>query len=243
MHIDMHIKEIPFESIRPTGKTLELSQKPGQGWSAPIQFPARIYQFGGQVQHFSLSEYGAIRCVPHRPDKTAYRDGELPASLNDIKGGWIIVPWGEPQILMTCGTVVQMFVANGRVVIDFKTRSVYGRLIYQYQVHFPIKKPNEFEVHYYNCFSGHNTIVGAVAEPGNIANWRIKPEQPYMKKALWFKTRPKSQEAPDPDSIEPDPPFPPSPTPPEPEPEPSEWKNLFEGKDALNDYRVLRRTR
>ena len=183
----MNISEIEFDGIRKPNKDVtSLKSKPGRSWSALTVPSSAFYMFENLISSYQLSHYGAIRI---NNKSMFYADVDIPASIDAVDSSFILIPWGHPQILNTCGTYVDLFTANNILVFDFRTRDQFNKnLVYQYQVQFPFTKKNIVEFHYYHCISGFSTVVGAVAERDNNVSWDIKENQPYMKKALRINT-------------------------------------------------------
>lgn len=187
----MQITEIPFKGIQPgeDAKILSLKDKPGNGWSGLQVLPVGLTLFGCRQAAYSLSNYGAIRFG----DKYFIADKVLPLGLDEFESDNIVVPWGEQQKLNSCGTAVDVFVQDGSLVFNCKTTNKFNtREVYQYQVRFPLARPNIVQVHYYHCVSGYDTFVGAVNQAGDdFISWpALKQNQPYMKKALEIDTSP-----------------------------------------------------
>ena len=184
----MKVQETDYNYIKVPKEAVSIGALPGRGWSVPIEFPVPVRINNHSITHFNLSEYGAIRFSAAKTGRYTYMAGDrqLPSSIFDTDDGYMIVPWGELQVLKTCGIDVKMFETNGTVVINYETRSAYSDAKYLYQVQFDVRKPNAIEAHYYHCVTGYTTFIGAVLEPDNYVDWGLKEDRPYMKKALRF---------------------------------------------------------
>lgn len=191
----MKIIETDYNYIPVPKDATSLGALPGRGWSVPIAFPTPVRINGNIVAYFNLSEYGAIRFSEAKDGEYGYlpEDAHLPSSIYETDNGYMLVPWGELQRLKTCGVDVKMWQTGSIICINYKTKSTSDGRIFLYQVQFDVTKPNQITVHYYHCVSGYNTFVGAVLETDDYVDWDIKPNTPYMKKALRFFIPGKSQ--------------------------------------------------
>lgn len=187
----MKIIETDYNYIKVPEDAVSLGARPGLGWSGPIAFPTPVRINGHVVSYFNLSSYGAIRFAEAKNGVYDYlaKDTSLPESIFKTDDGYMLVPWGEVQRLRSCGVDVVIFQVGNIICINYKTKSPYGgHRNFMYQVQFDLNQPNQISVHYYHCVSGYNTFVGVVLEPDDYADWQLKPNQPYMKKALRFFT-------------------------------------------------------
>ena len=185
----MKVKEIPFVGRSIPTEAQDISHMPGGSWSAPIKFPLPV-RFNNQLcTTFNLSKYGAIRLSSGKDGTYHYLPGDrsLPASIDQTKDGWMIVPWGDNIRMAGCGITVLMWRDADKVVIDYTVKNQLDPHIkYMFRVEFPTKQPNTVEIHYYHVVSGYNTYVGVVMAPDNFCEWTLKETQPYSKKALRF---------------------------------------------------------
>ena len=219
----MNITEIPFAGIRNTDPdTIHMKTYPGRSWGRLTKPLQAVKLFGAELESFTMNSYGAIRL------KGSWgKDKEVPQSMDLVEDGLLLIPWGQPQILNSCGTLVDMFVANDRLVIDYKTKDKYNSEQYMYQMQFPLSEPNIVEFHYYHCVSGYNTVVGVANTVDDVVSWNVKPNQPYMKKALRIDTTPEAKPYQQPTSPNGKPfntPFGPKPETPV-----GEWRTVYEG--------------
>ena len=189
----MKATEIPFQSLRPTTGAVSIKNMAGMGWSRHQQLPVTLRLWSTQVSHFQLSSWGGLRLW----DEFLYKDEIIPASLIEAEAKPLIIPWGTLQRLSTCGTRVDMFVSNQRLVFDFETVSKLNtNEKYFYQVQIPLDERNIIEFHYYHCVSGYDTVVG-IAGLDDFCDWPLKPVQNYSRKAIRFDVSKSSADAPD----------------------------------------------
>ena len=122
-----------------------------------------------------MNWFGAFRPISKLSHFSWTQDKEVPDSMDMVEGGNLLIPWrGNHRYLI--------------LVIDYKTKDKYNSEIYMYQMQFPLVERNVVEFHYYHCVSGYNTVVGVANTVDDIVSWDIKPNQPYMKKALRIDT-------------------------------------------------------
>ena len=184
--------EIPFKSLRLTADAVSIKNMAGMGWSRHQQLPVPLRLWGTQISHFQLSAYGALRFW----DSFIYEDAAIPASMIEAEAKPLVIPWGTLQRLSTCGTRVDMFVSNQRLVFDFETvNKLNTNEKYFYQVQIPLNERDIIEFHYYHCVSGYDTVVG-IAGLDDFFDWPLKPVQNYSRKAIRFDVS-KSADAPD----------------------------------------------
>ena len=232
----MKITEIPFKSIKPASDAVNLTGMPGNSWSPAIAFPAPVRLFGELYNYFCLSGYCGIR--PR--NKFDFSDRTLPEDIASSQGGYLLLPWGEPQTLSGCRTHVLMWRAGQKTVIDIRSKSPYdAKMNFIYQLH--LGSHNAFECHYYHCISSYDSYCGVIADPDNFIEHQLKPDTPYSKKALLFDTSLDAEQAPvTPQttwpSAEPTLPIASSPV-------AHEWENLYHWDDTLTDYRIQRQSK
>ncbi len=187
----MRITEAEHNPINPPKEYLEIGDKPGLGWSAPIALPMPIRAFGKLCTHITLSEYGAIRfLVPKENGRKQflYGDKNLPEGIDKVDDGFMLVPWGEPQRLRGCGNSTKLYQVGSVIVIDFETKRDYGEQItFKYQVQFDVRQPNIITVHYHSCVSGFNTFIGLVEKPDTFVS--LDRILPHASVALRFDSR------------------------------------------------------
>ncbi len=244
----MRITESIFKSIRAPQQFTELRGVPGISWSAPIKLPTPIRVFGKTCTHITLNKHGVIRFIVPKANgrnQFLYGDKHLPESIDKAKDGFLFIPWGDLQRLNGCGVSIKLYQVGSVVIIDFMTKCEYNsRLKYMYQVQFDVRQPNIITAHYYHCLSGYNTFIGVVEKPDTFAEFGLKENQPYSKKALRFDTNLDAgdEEVAEEESLPELPPQPQSPDAPSPAPDPLDgggrWVNLCVGEDALNEYRT-----
>jgi len=184
----MKVKEIIFKGRIKPSQFEELNQKPGTGWSSPIQFPQPIRFNGNICTYFNLSSYGAIRLSAGKDGKYHYLGGDtaLPEGISKTKSGWIVIPWGENIRLSGCGVSVALYEQNGIVVIDYEVKNAGTGVKYLYRVEWPLREPNIMRCFYYHCETGFNTYLGVAMDPEESIEWPLKENTHYMKKALEF---------------------------------------------------------
>ncbi len=187
----MEIIESKYNHIDHPKEYLEIGDKPGLGWSAPIALPMPIRVFGKVCTHITLSEYGAIRfLVPKENGRKQflYGDKNLPEGIDKVDDGFMLVPWGELQRLRGCGNSTKLYQVGSVIVIDFETKRDYGEQItFQYQIQFDVRQPNIITVHYHSCVSGFNTFIGLVENPDTFV--LFDKILPHASVALRFDSR------------------------------------------------------
>ncbi len=178
----MNATIIPFAGVQ-LEAGIELNKTPGLDYSAPIALPETIHIFDDDADYFCLGRYGEIL-----PGGWHEEEWKILDTLADYKGP-ILIPFGEPMMLLTCGTHVRLARLGDRIVIDYDVKDLRRARRFMFQVHFPLREPNIVEFHYYNVQTGFRTLVGVKSITGLVAEWgAFDPDRPYHKVALRFDT-------------------------------------------------------
>ncbi len=187
----MKMKEIPFKGRRVPEDAKDLNYlTSGISWSGLIELPEPIWFNGRLCSYCNISPYGAIRFGEARDGRWHFdpSDKYLPEWLDGFKGGYVVVPWGDNIQVRGCGLHIKMWFdkREAAVVFDYLVRNKHNHQKYMFRVEFPMREKNVCRIYYYHCVSGYNTYLGVVLEPDDFIGPDLKPDQPYMKKAVEF---------------------------------------------------------
>jgi len=200
------------------------------GYSGPIELPKPVHLFGNDYRFISIGHYGQILLGGWRLEVK-----NIPTSLSEIREGYLLMPFGEPQVMKACGTRAVMWLHNDIVILDFNVKDLTKKHRYRYQVQIPLREPNKAIFAYQFVTTGLNTIVGAVASPGNFIEWgEMEEEQQYHNVALCCDTMAEDVvpvPEPQPDPVDPTPE--PEPVDPTHDPLPSgKWVTVYQDDTA-----------
>ena len=198
----MNVQIIPFAGKAAPKGLRNHAMDVGFSYSMPFELPKPVRFFNQEFDFYEVGMRGQLRLGKWQKELV-----DNPLSMRDFKFGNILVPLGERLTTRACATYINVWEANNIIYIDFKLKDEHSRkLIYMYQIQFPVNKPNIVEFHYYHVQTGTNTLVGVRGtEPQDIIEYfNYVPEQVYHKTALQFDTTPIKEEKPEPEE-KPDP--------------------------------------
>lgn len=214
-----------------TGGTPSLSNL---NWSGPIRPLAPIKVFDRQVIRFQIGKFGQLKFLTYPDGRFNYSDQEfeLPESITELKEGYQVIGFGEPLKIKGCGATASHGLAGSNYVIEFNAIHLYTGLRQRWQYVFPLKQHNIIIVNYRSVVTGHNTIVGAVGEPGTGDQWYPLETHQYRNTAILIDTNAEATDEVTLPNVD---------TPYEPDQPPAikEWGDI----DSRYEYRIQRRLR
>ena len=215
-------------------------------WSGSIKPLLPITIFGKSIPAFQIGKYGQLKFMTKLDGRFLYSgaDHDLPESMEKLMEGYQIIPFGEPMKIKGCGERVLHGICNGKYIVHFYALGLYSKVKQQFQVVFDPKKHNEVLIQYKSVFTGYNTIVGAICEPGNAEQWYPLENHQYRNKAILINTFAEvGEESPSVESPIEKPPgvYGPIDEPIKVAPAENEWSVLYKWNDTITEYLIQRR--
>ena len=197
----MEISAIKFNG-KPAPKSVEnLAMDVGFSYTMPFPLPKPVRFFGKEFDFFEVGMRGQLRLGKWENELV-----DNPLSMSDFKFGNILVPVGERLTTRACSAYIYMWMEHDVIYLSFKLKDEHTKkMIYTWQVQFPLYQPNVVEFHYHHVQTGFNTLVG-VRGPGPkdiLEYFDFDPDHAYSRTALRFDTTPSAIEEPKPEEENP----------------------------------------